>query len=219
MTQLSDFIRNNYSSMINRDNFFKTSTDEIYQFGTVLQRCFWDFNDNHAEKIGARKFHNLTLFCQVLCPDVEHAVIHDFVDMFQEVSRVIPVAGVIPLNSLRDSILLVKNISSNVWSFPKGKFESNIDKSLMECAQRECYEEIGHRVDLSELTRYHPLEFTIGPRKATFYKIICDQSVDYQPTVSNEIAEVRWHKISDIRLFPRQYNAHINRAIDQGLLD
>lgn len=48
------------------------------------------------------------------------------------------------LNETLDSVLLVKNFSNTVYSFPKGKVNKN--ESGVECAIREVWEEVGYDI-------------------------------------------------------------------------
>lgn len=87
-------------------------------------------------------------------------------------------------------ILLIKNVNSGHWSFPKGHVEAN--ESEMETAEREIKEETGIDVILDptfrETVSYSPKKDTI---KMVVYFLAKAKNFEFNPQ-EEEISEARW---------------------------
>jgi mRNA-decapping enzyme subunit 2 len=123
---------------------------------------------------------------------------------FCEYKQTVPVCGGILFSKDMTKVLMVKNLGSNNWVFPRGKIEKNEDE--VECALREVFEETGfdasphlteHRVVLKE------------SRRMTTYIVFCGipENTIFCPRTRKEISAVCWHSVLNIgKLDSRGYS-------------
>jgi 8-oxo-dGTP pyrophosphatase MutT (NUDIX family)/ubiquinone/menaquinone biosynthesis C-methylase UbiE len=108
-------------------------------------------------------------------------------------------AGVIIYHSKKESILLVKDISSTKWGFPKGHIEKG--ENLEDTARREVYEEVGIKnitfiKHLGKVTYEYKHESLT--HKKTAYYFLALTSTSKLVIDSEEILEAKWVKIDKV---------------------
>jgi 8-oxo-dGTP pyrophosphatase MutT (NUDIX family) len=91
-------------------------------------------------------------------------------------------------------VLVVRGMSSNIWSYPKGKI--NIDEEEEACAIRETLEETGIVVTLEEIQHVPKVKFGRNT-----YFIIAVNSLFYNFMINdnNEVDKVEWKTIRELR--------------------
>jgi mRNA-decapping enzyme subunit 2 len=129
------------------------SSDRIY---FQVEQAHWFYEDflrprfAHLPGFGLKKFAEL-LF--TACPVLEACTAEQLQELYRrflDYKSAVPVCGAIIVNEARDKVLLVKGWARGAtWTFPKGKI--NRDETDINCAARECDEEVG--VDLSARMR------------------------------------------------------------------
>lgn len=121
----------------------------------------------------------------------------DALSRFGKYKSSIPVRGIALLNEDLTKVILVQGVESNSWSFPRGKISK--DEDDLECAIREVKEETGFDAR-NYVNEKDVLERTIGGKN---FKIFVAKGVpeDYQfePTVRNEIANIKWFECKGLR--------------------
>lgn len=112
------------------------------------QKAYWFYTDflckNHSlHKLNFKEFIdvviNATPFLRYL--SISGTQVKRHLDDYQ---KKIPRYGCILINPSRTKVLLIKNINSKKYSFPKGKI--NFNESPVDCSIRETFEEIGVNV-------------------------------------------------------------------------
>lgn len=94
----------------------------------------------------------------------------------------------------KSKVLVVRGMSSNIWSYPKGKI--NIDEEEEACAIRETLEETGIVVTLEEIQHVPKVKFGRNT-----YFIITVNSLFYNFMINdnNEVDKVEWKTIRELR--------------------
>lgn len=201
------FIKKTYKAYIPS---IQCSDQECLNSGTIIQKMFWDFNDTQAKRHGFHKLRNMVVFLTYLWSSVPQKNIKKFVQRFTQLNSAIPVAGFLLFNSDRSKILLVKNVGSPSWSFPKGKVE--MDESYLDCALRECKEETSFIPDPSTID--HSIHHIVFGKRQAYFFVVNNVPEDFTfiPENSHEIASVKWHNVSP-DLLSRSYNIYVNRML------
>ncbi len=122
-------------------------------------------------------------------------------------------AGVILLNN-KNELCIVFGRKHKKYSIPKGKMNKN--ESLVDTAIRECYEETGIKVDISSEN-----QCVNGLCSYPSFVVRMD-GVNYnsRPVDTNEIAQVRWVSLKDLKEIDRgKLNNGLRNIIDSKLLD
>jgi 8-oxo-dGTP pyrophosphatase MutT (NUDIX family) len=138
----------------------------------------------------------------------------EYYKVYDKYKKSLPTSGVILLH--RESILLIRNYSGNVYSLPKGKLE--MGENLQQTAAREMKEETG--LDLSDIL---PDVNHITIHKTRLYIVESDHLIKkFSGYNYNEISEIKWFKVSYIadkpHLFSKQVKATINELKNKKLL-
>ena len=116
--------------------------------------------------------------------------------------------GGVALLNKDHNLLIVKEIGSEKWGFPKGCLEEQDNNSWFNCALRELYEET--LIDLKQ----HSYEIinVFNKNKLYIYLINIDKNVDIQHS-KLEIMEYKWissnNLLSDIHKNYYKYNSSI----------
>ena len=106
-----------------------------------------------------------------------------------------------PLNT----ILLVRGRKSKKWSFPKG--HKHRGETYIDCAVRETHEEAG--IDLENILPVAYQRLSVGE----YYFYDLSEEVVPQINDSQEITEVRWMTIEEMRISP--CNVDVNNFLSR----
>lgn len=145
-----------------------------------------------------------------------HSAYGDFCRIYNRFTRynkTLTTAGAIMLSPEADKVLLVESMH-NVYSFPKGKIESEDNGSIVTCAIREVKEEtsydITNKIQASEFLEH--VDFRHGTYVSTFLFIIKNvpESTAFKPEFKGEILRYFWCKISS---FPFVSHKHKYRIV------
>ena len=182
--------------------------EEVFLRGSIIQKCFWDYNDNIADT----KIRNLYSFILKYIDESNTAInkreIKRFISEFTRINKEMPIAGIVLLNTERNKVMLVRNYKSRSWSFPKGKIEIYKNEKPLDCAYRECLEETNYDCTFNKLLG--KVSDNICGRMTYFY-IVDGVPEDYKFSCDNpyEIEELVWHDFND-NLSKSDYNIYIN---------
>eukprot|EP00048_Salpingoeca_helianthica_P003276 m.65540 g.65540 ORF g.65540 m.65540 type:complete len:342 (-) comp12608_c0_seq5:18-1043(-) len=169
-----------------------TNTERL---GFALEKAYWYYIDFYVQ---ANKCASLTWAAFIkhllLCvPKIAPTVgnVEAFLANFQKFKRLIPVYGLVMLSHDLDAVLLVRNIGSKRFSYPKGKLNSL--ETPFQCAVREGREETGF--DVSSIA--HEEDFVTGENEDRAYYLVRGVPFDasFAPRVRNEIEEIKWFPI------------------------
>lgn len=112
--------------------------------------------------------------------------------------------------SENNKILLVKNRKGQKWSFPKGHKEYK-DKTTLDCALRELYEETGLILDKNYITtkKYMTVEYFLYS-VPTEYRLF--------PRDTREISEAKWFDFEELKDIEKNigvslFYQHVERKI------
>ena len=114
-----------------------------------------------------------------------------YIRLYSKHQRTIPRSGAII--KAKGKYLLVKNINSEVYGFPKGKREQG--EKDFETAIREVYEETG--LDITNLIQKNKHTFICGMK---YFIVQMDHFLPVQPINTNEIVDIVWSDLSDVPL-------------------
>jgi 8-oxo-dGTP pyrophosphatase MutT (NUDIX family) len=187
------------------------SPESIVESMLKLETAHWYYVDhvqpNQHPELPRLRFKQ---FIRVYIPWLKGQQLFNAMKLFNRYKKTLPIFGSIILNPERTRILLVQNVNSESWSFPKGKQELN--ESEICSVTRETLEEtnffVADKIDLRKKLRH---------RKATF--IIIENVAEYTffvPWKRTEICNVAWHNVADLSEDNPIYNIYI-RHIQEKL--
>lgn len=175
-----------------------------------IQQAHWYYEDEWADvyaddenfSLPHLRFEEFSKQIFSLSPMLrEYCTLHaDFKQRFKEYSASIPRYGAILVNAKMTHVLLVSNLSSKNYSFPKGKI--NQGEAGIDCAAREAYEETGYnpRSLLSESMAI----VTENDNEYGFCKLYVaigvpdDGTVIFSPVAKKEIGGIAWIDLNSI---------------------
>lgn len=128
--------------------------------------------------------------------------------------KTIPRCKVILLDSKCENVVLTKGIFNDYLVFPGGKVEET-DSSLVECAIRETYEEIGVDIRnyINESLYFDLIQYGIKNRYFIIPNI--DMNIYMLPNVPQEVEYIKWFPLSDL---PHNYEKYNLRPADMKLI-
>ena len=100
-------------------------------------------------------------------------------------------AGTIILDPSEEKVLLILDNRSKMWGFPKGHVE--LGENEKQAAVRETFEETGIILSECQLTQ----RFTV--KHVSLYKVILPLTVKLSPQDKNEISDIKWIPIADLK--------------------
>ncbi|AYV86406.1 MAG: m7GpppN-mRNA hydrolase [Sylvanvirus sp.] len=186
---------------------------------TALEEVWWAYLDAQVSSINMT-FHS---FCQLICSQpwmnqqqLNHSaaiyqLLHQPLDPllanFQKYKGTIPSACVILLDVTKTHCLMGQEKYGHKWGHPKGKWKEGFDTSLLDCAVRECQEEMN--IDCQSSIRTAPLCIVhLNNGKPLVVFVACTsfhrQEHDNQSvaplslSVNPEICQCAWIPISDL---------------------
>lgn len=182
--------------------------EDIVQALLKLEAAHWYYVDYVQPKnpeLPPLRFKN---FISIYLPWLRGDRLFDAMKLFNRYKKTLPIYGSIILTPEMDKVLLVQNVNSDSWSFPKGKQELN--ETEQACVIRETLEETGFNIqeglDLQKRLRH---------RKATFF--IIENVPEYTffvPWKRTEISNVGWHLVPDLGKNPL-YNIYIRHIYEK----
>jgi len=164
----------------------------IIQTMKQIEKLHWFYIDNlqkkfNFERVGFKKFIEY-LFYGKNVPTSYKKYIKKYISIYSQYKRALPRFGTII--RFNNEYLMVKNIGSNVYGFPKGKVENN--EADYQTAIRETFEETGINIssiiDVSKFTIIYDVKYFLIDlnNKINFNKL----PFDY-----NEIYDRKWVKL------------------------
>jgi mRNA-decapping enzyme subunit 2 len=182
--------------------------ESIVQALLKLETAHWHYVDyvqpRHQHLPHLRFKHFITIYI----PWLRGKQLFDAMKLFNRYKKTLPIYGSIILNPDRTLVLLVKNVNSDSWSFPKGKQE--LGESEIQSVVRETMEETNFSViDLLDDRK------RLRHRKATFFIIEnVPEYLFFVPWKRTEISSVAWHSVAELSTHPR-YNIYIRHLYEK----
>lgn len=173
-----------------------------------LETAHWHYVDyiqpQHPE-LPPLRFKN---FVSVYLPWLRGDQLFEAMKLFNRYKKTLPIFGSIILNPEMSKVLLVQNVNSTSWSFPKGKQE--LGESELTSVVRETLEEtnflIADKVDLQKRLRH---------RKAVFFIIEnVPEWTWFVPWKRTEICNIAWHEVEQLNTDP-MYNIYIRHLFEK----
>jgi 8-oxo-dGTP pyrophosphatase MutT (NUDIX family) len=155
---------------------------------------YWSFIDKRGYKFSKQHFQQFVRDKL----DIDMEIACKYIRKYESLKKSIPTAGAILVHD--QSILLIKNCTSPVFSLPKGKSEDG--ESLLDTAIREVREETG--IDLADFVNSETPSISVD--KTRFYVINCDSRIKAIPENKFEVVETKWVDIKDIHRSPNLYS-------------
>lgn len=200
---------------------FKTNEDQckniVLRIGNLIKNCYYYYTDNRSTP--STRIANLYTFIRLRYPQLDDKLVKLFLTTYNNYVENQHLAGVVLVNPSHTKILLVRNVNSHAWSYPKGKIEYG--ESPIRCAIRECYEETG--INLANYNLFSRLTFMININDTsqnrsinrTVYLYITEIPDDIVFGIRDhfEIELVDWHNLDSRALSSKKYNMYINRTI------
>ena len=125
---------------------------------------------------------------------------------------------IINLKNIIDS--LTDKYTETEYGFPKGR--RNYQEKDISCGLREFEEETGYnKNDITLISNLYPIEeiFTgsnLKSYKHKYFLALMDNNIDPKNNFQlNEISEIRWENINNIKSFIRDYNIEKKNLIDE----
>ena len=180
-------------------------TDIISFFG-LLEKILWHYNDNL--KFNGYKIKNFYVLLTIFFPQLSDHNKKYLTNTYNNIVQQLPLSGVILISG--GQILLVKNCMSKTWSYPKGKI--CVNETPLNAAIRECYEETGY--DVSNLINERNLIKKKYNKRIVYLYVINNVEYNYpfEPTIMNEISDIKWFKLSDYIKNKKNYNVYVNQS-------
>ena len=170
-----------------------------------LETAHWHYVDHVKPKRSDLPSIRFKHFINVYVPWLRGQQLYLAMKLFNRYKKTLPIYGSIILNPELSKVLLVQNVNSQSWSFPKGKQE--LGESESQSVIRETLEEtnflVASRLDTAKRIKH---------RKATFF--IIENVPEYfifVPWKRTEISNVAWHRVDTLSENPI-YNIYIRNV-------
>lgn len=206
------------------DLFVRFFTDVNY-YCSDMKKCFWQLEKMYwyyldLEKLKSKpsrdgmkifldeiKSYLLEILPKGIDIDKEY-------EKWMNSRKTIPRCKVILVDSKCENVVLTKGIFNDYLVFPGGKVEET-DSSLVECAIRETYEEIGVDIRnyLDESIYFDLTQYGIKNRYFVIPNI--DKNIYMLPNVPQEVEYIKWFPISDL---PHNYDKYNLRPSNMKLI-
>lgn len=155
-----------------------------------LEAAHWHYLDEIRPVHSELPHLSLQSFAMLYLPRLENHEFAEIMRLFNRYKKSLPIYGSILLSPDFEQVLLVKNINSDSWSFPKGKQEWG--ETDEETVVRETLEETNINIS-NRINKSHQLRH----RRANFFIIedvaLCTLAVPWKRA---EISEVSWFPVS-----------------------
>lgn len=167
--------------------------EEFFKLITDLTTIYWKLIDNQNLGYQTKK---LVSFCNKAYPEAKYSfdMIHK---AYRFIERRVSRCYALITNPEQTKLFLIRNHSPNGspvgFGLPGGKTEFN--ESYEACLKRELYEEIGVKINESDLKDF--IEFSHYHRNIRVYKIVLPEE-EYTPNNSYEIEEASWFFIANL---------------------
>jgi 8-oxo-dGTP diphosphatase len=181
-----------------RDNFIKSINN--IPTGSVerilyIQSKYWEFSDspeNADEKIDFKEFCNLVY----LEHNIQDSKLSDDLSEYSQHSLKATRCGFIIFNENSTKLLLVQNVNSSSWAFPKGKCNPN--EPTLNCAIRETKEETNITIKKNNVwNKYVKFKSSAFRCKYMFYITNVNEKVIVKPK-ANEITNIKWFDLQNV---------------------
>lgn len=167
-----------------------------------LQQAQWFYCDFYVDRWphALPPYTQLKAFCSKffsLSPLLSSQLsrFEDVYESFSTYLQSVPVCGVILLNPRMDRVVMVRGWKGNSWSFPKGKIDAN--ETELQCALRECREEVGYDVGDAQVGEDDWIEAAVSGKSVRLF-VVCgvDESFHFETRTRKEISGIEWVDIS-----------------------
>ena len=163
-----------------------------------LQQAHWFYCDFYHDRWPQLlpAYHNLKVFCTkffTLSPLLSSQLsrFDGLYDSFTSYLHSVPVCGVILLNARLDRVLMVRGWKGNSWSFPKGKIDAN--EGELQCALRECREEVGYEVSGGDVGQDDWIEAAVSGKSVKLFLVAgVDEGYSFETRTRKEISGIEW---------------------------
>ena len=92
---------------------------------------------------------------------------------------------------------MVRGWKGNTWSFPKGKIDAN--ETELQCALRECREEVGYDVDESGVGDGDWIEAAVNGKSVKLFMVAgVDETYNFETRTRKEISGIEWVDIGTL---------------------
>lgn len=184
--------------IINQPEFDEEKEISVFDLMINLESAYWHYKDffRKKEKLSFSEF--VGKMCDIIPPLQKcKSIILAEETKFDDMKRVLPVAGVVCFNSDKTKVIAVRDSSYNkVIGFPKGKISEG--ESISEAAIRETIEEIG--IDVSPYFKESQYKkFQSKKVYHFFYVVGVPEDLDMATIQRNEVSERKWYKVSELR--------------------
>ena len=169
-----------------------------------LQQAHWFYCDFYYDTWPQQlpAYNNLKTFCSkffTLSPLLSSQLsrFEGLYDSFTTYLQSVPVCGVILLNGRLDRVLMVRGWKGNSWSFPKGKIDAN--ESELQCAVRECREEVGYEVREGEVGDGDWIEAAVNGKSVKLFMVSgVDEHYNFETRTRKEISGIEWVDVATL---------------------
>ena len=169
-----------------------------------LQQAHWFYCDFYVDRWPGLlpPYNQLKTFCSKffsLSPLLSSQLsrFEGLYDSFTAYLHSVPVCGVILLNERLDRVLMVRGWKGNTWSFPKGKIDAN--ESELQCAVRECREEVGYVVREGEAREDDWIEAAVSGKSVKLFILSgVDEQYQFETQTRKEISGIEWVDINSL---------------------
>lgn len=162
----------------------------------IIQTAYWTYCDklckrfNYLPKLSWYEFAYLSV--KIAYSNSLGLHFNTYFKQFDFYLKESPVCGCVCIDPSNKYVLLVKGLK---WSFPKGKLQDY--ETPEQCAERECFEEIGLRVKVDPNLKIH-IQF---PKPITFYIIKNVNPSSQLQLCPYEINQASWVPIDKLYQF------------------
>lgn len=191
---------------LERDELCVEDPESIVKSMLRLEAAHWHYIDNVQPAHRELPHLSIQSFVAVYLPHLSSQELNEIVRLFNRYKKSLQIYGSILLSPNYEQVLLVKNINSDSWSFPKGKQE--LGESDIETVVRETLEETNINV-----AAYLSPEKTLKHRRATFF-IVENIPLDILavPWKRTEISQISWFQVSELDSRPI-FNIYIRHLV------
>lgn len=183
-----------------------------------LETAHWHYVDHVKPKRPDLPPLRFKHFIGIYVPWLRGQQLYLAMKLFNRYKKTLPIFGSIILNPDYSKVLLVQNVNSQSWSFPKGKQE--LGESEAQSVIRETLEEtnflVASRLDTAKRIKH---------RKATFFIIEnVPEYLIFVPWKRTEISNVAWHRVDELsensvyNIYIRNVYARLHHWIEQRRL-